>query len=87
MKGLLKFPPMMFVKEVVARILLVSTAAVIIPAVIIYSMPPSFIRLVISTVVCVIMSAIAIYCMGLTSRERYVVTTKIVQMKNKVLKR
>ena len=87
MKGLLKFPPMMFVKEVVARILLVSAAAVIIPAIIVYSMPPSFIRLVISAVVCMIMSAIAIYCIGLTSRERYVVTTKIVQMKNKVLKR
>ena len=87
MKGLLQFPPMMFVKEVVAKILIVSVAAVIIPAITIYSMPPSFIRLVTSVVVCVIMSSIATYCIGLTSRERFVVTTKILQMKNIVLKR
>lgn len=84
MKGLLKFPPMMFFKEVVARILIVSAAAVIIPAIIIYSMPPSLSRLLISIFVCVLMSSIAIYTLGLTSRERYVVASKIMQMKNKV---
>ena len=84
MKGLLKFPPMLFVKEVVTRILIVSAAAVIIPAIIIYGIQPSFIRLVISIFACVLMSSIAIYALGLTSRERMVVSDKIVQMKNKV---
>lgn len=87
MKGLLKFPPIMFIKEVVVRILLVSTVAVIIPAIIIYSMPPSFIRLVISVLVCVLMASTTIYTLGLTSRERIVVSNKIVQMKNKMIKR
>ena len=87
MKGLLKFPPIMFVKEVVARILLVSTATAIIPAIIIYSMPPSFIRLVISVFACVLMASTTIYTLGLTSRERIVVSNKIAQMKNKIIKR
>ena len=78
MKGLLKFPPMMFVKEVVIRIFIVSLASIIVPAIIVSCMPPSFMRLVSSALASVLMSIIAIYCFGLSSRERYVVSSKIV---------
>lgn len=85
MKGLLKFPPMLFVKEVVVKILLVTMAAVAIPAHIIYYMPSSFIRLIFTVIASICMSAISIYCFGLTSNERAVIFSKLIIIKNRLL--
>jgi len=85
MKGLLKFPVMSFIREVVGRILLVAIVSCILPSLVIYMADVSFARLVISTIACLASSVAAVYYIGFDSHERKVITQKVVNIyKNKI---
>ena len=70
MKRMLHFPPMMFVREVLFKILIVTIVATVIPVLLSRQMEEGISRLVVVTVVSIITSAVAVYVVGLKSNER-----------------
>ena len=87
MKGLLNFPVFDFVREVVFRIILVSATALILPSIIIYTMPQSFIRLVVSMIVTVMSVSVFTFFLGLTNNERNKLTSKAMYIMNGKLRK
>lgn len=75
-KKQLGFPQMLFLKEVMLRITLVSIVSFIVPILVIYLMPVSFGRLCISGVIGVISTITAIYLFGLEKEERNIFISK-----------
>lgn len=86
MKGLLHFPVWDFIREVVFRIVLVSAVALILPAVVISTMPQSFARLMISVAVTLLSVVASGYLFGLTGNERSKLIAKGVQLIGKKLR-
>lgn len=87
MKGLLRFPPMMFVKDVVLKIGTVTVGAVIVPLLIFKQMDSTFLRLVVTILVCTLSTCICIYTIGLTRNERIKVKGKVVAIINGKIER
>ena len=83
MKGLMHFPPMLFVRKVVVPMLVVTPVAVILPLVVANSFEESFWRLCLTVIVSLISSSVVIYLVGLTSNERMTVTAKITEFVRK----
>lgn len=83
MKGLLHFPPVLFVKKVIVPMLIVTPAATILPFITANSLAPSFWRLCLTVIVSLISSAASIYLIGLTSNERRAVAKKAADFRNK----
>lgn len=77
MHYLLKFPPMLFVKQVLRPLALTLICSLILPAIIVLFIPPTTLRLFISVVVCIFSTASCAYMVGLTKREREVIKEKI----------
>ena len=78
MKWLLGFPPMLFVKDVAVRILLVTPVAVSVPLAIIYLIPEeSFFRFILTVSVSVLMNSASVYFLGLSRHERSVIKQKL----------
>lgn len=77
MKGLIRFPIMSFINDVIVKIALTTAVALILPLITIHLFEPSLIRLVISTVTCVISSGVAIYLCGLKPAERSKAISKV----------
>lgn len=86
MKGLLDFPVMMFVKDVILRIILASIPPLILPYLCLMYIETSFMRIVIITLLCVIGSCVSVYLLGFTSGERCTITAKIKQLIKSKLK-
>ncbi len=84
MRGLLGFPTMMFIREVVYKVCIVTLVAMLLPLVIELCLEPSFLKLILVSFVCVASSAGSIYLLGLTPSERFFVTSKIMSLKKKV---
>lgn len=78
MKKLIGFPPMLFVREVIYKCLLVTTIAVVFPTVIVLCMNPSILRLVISLIVGCLSSCLTSYFFGLTKGERVYIKNFVV---------
>ena len=83
MRHLCGFPIMMFVKDAVIPILLVSTISIIIPSFIYFTMEQSLIRAAIVTVVSLLSGFGAVYTVGLNKGERVVLRNKINEIFNK----
>ena len=83
MKGLLHFPPVLFVRKVIVPIFIVTLVAVILPLIVVNSFAPSFWRLCLTVVVSLISSLITILLIGLTSGERNTVTKKVLDIGHK----
>lgn len=76
MKGLLHFPPILFVRKVVVPMLIVTPIAIILPYLVVNLLTPSFWRLCITIVASLISSSVTIFFIGLTGSERNVVAEK-----------
>lgn len=77
MKGLLDFPVMLFVKEVLFKISIPTILSLIVPMIIINLWEPSLIRLFATCFVSVCSTGICIFTMGLTAGERQLIVSKI----------
>ncbi len=84
MRGLLDFPIMMFIKDVVFKISTVTLVAIIAPIVIDYLMEESFLKLVVIVLISLISSSLCIYAIGLTKGERVTVSAQIKKITNKI---
>lgn len=81
MKGLLGFPPMMFVKEVIMKIILVTAVAAILPSLIVTVMNPGVGRLSVTLLVSVLGSMLSTFYLGLSTHER---ATIVKNLKNTI---
>ena len=70
MQGLIGFPIMMFVKDVMCRILLVTFFATILPFIMVRNMDSSFTRFLLVSIVCVSSSIVFSILFGISSSER-----------------
>ena len=86
MKGLLHFPPVLFVRKVVVPIVIVTPVAVILPFIVANSFEQSFWRLCLTVVVSLISSSAAIFLIGLTGGERKAVVKKAADFRDKFLR-
>lgn len=86
MKGLLHFPVWDFVREVVFRILPVSLTSVVLPLTVIHFMPQSFMRFVLSVASSILSVLAGTYLFGLTRNERKKLVTKMMGVRNIILK-
>lgn len=77
MKGLLDFPVMLFVKEVLFKISIPTILSLIVPMIIINLWEPSLIRLFATCFVSVCSTGICIFTMGLTAGERQLIVSKV----------
>ena len=66
-----------YLYDVLARIIPVSICGLIIPMAIIYLIPPSFFRIIITGLISVMIIGVAIYFVGLSKNERIIITGKI----------
>ena len=70
MKGLLNFPPMMYIKKVLVVIMPVSLISVVLPYLSLSVMEDSLIRFLLVSVLCIVSTLGAVYLIGLTSNEK-----------------
>ena len=77
MKGLLKFPPMMYIRQVLVVIVPVSISAALFPFVCIRLMDESIYRFFIVSIMCVLCTSVSIYTMGLTINEKNFIINSI----------
>ena len=83
MKGLLQFPPMMFVKDVVWKIVAVTSVAIVIPLLVYKQMDQTFLRLIIIVLVCTLSTCMCVYAIGLTRNERIKIKDKTCNIINR----
>ena len=79
MKGLTGMPPLMFIKDVFLRILIVTPCCLVLPSIVVNTMDESILRLIITTIVTEISSLSAIYYLGLEKSERNYINKIIVK--------
>lgn len=88
LKDMVKLPVMMYVREVLYRVLPVMIICFIIPMMIRYSMQEGWMRLILLSLVSTIVTAVVEYSIGLTKNERKFIVGKInnKNIKDKYLK-
>lgn len=85
-KKLLNFPPILFIREVLLRVLIITPLAVILPSIIIVLIPEeSFGRLIITTLTCLFSISCVIYMFGLSNSERKLIKEKSILAFRKIL--
>lgn len=77
MKELLGFPPMLFIKKVFFKIVIVTMCAVIIPFSIIFWMDSTLLRMFVNIIITFLCVALSSYYLGLTLTEKNFVKSKI----------
>lgn len=78
-KKLLNFPPVLFIREVLLKIIIITPFAVILPYLVIVLMPEeSFERLIITTLTCLFSISCVIYLLGLSNSERTLIKEKAI---------
>ena len=80
LKGLMGFPVMMFVKEVMGRLLIVTPVAFLLPCVIVHCLETSLGRLVLVCLLSMISTCSCIYVFGMGRRERSVLIEKVIHL-------
>lgn len=85
MRGLLGFPVMMFVRDVLWKIVIVTAVSVVLPLLTHELLDESFLRLLAVTSVSIIVSCSCIYGIGLSTREREVVRLKTMAFYHKYI--
>ena len=84
MKGLLHFPIMMFMRQVMWRLLLVSPLSFVLPGLLVFYMDSSWGRLLLVCLISLISFCICVYSLGLERGERVKIKNKaITVLKNK----
>lgn len=84
MKGLFDFPIMMFIKEVVCRLILPTIASLLVPYLICDNSSPNTLRVLIVCISSVIWTGCSIMLLGLTSSERRTILNQIQLLAKKI---
>lgn len=87
MKRLLNFPIMMFVKEVLGKIALPTIASLIVPFIIVITLPMGIWRTLLTVLASVLWTAACSFILGFTRGERMIIMNKTSCMLNKIKSR
>lgn len=85
LRKIIKLPTKPFLKKVYLNIIIVSTLSSIIPVILFKNVPDTLSKLILSSSISVICCIIIIYYIGCNSTERNFISTKIKQIKKKIL--
>lgn len=77
LKSMLGFPVMRYVKEVILPVLIVGSASVIMPLILVYFISPSILRFILVTIISIMSTSCCVYLFGLTKGERSMVVNKV----------
>lgn len=77
MRSMLRFDILLWVKDVLVRVLLPVIPSIILPIFITSTLPETFARFLLSSLTCVLFSLISIYSFGFTKHERQSINSKI----------
>ncbi len=78
------FRPLLFIRDVILKCLVVITLAVPVPALIYTYMPENFYTFVLNVCVCILTSAVVIYYIGCNANERAIIVTTVNKIKSKI---
>lgn len=87
MRGLFLFPIGMYMREVILRIFFTTILAPVIPWLIVYFMPSSFLRVLLTFFASVVWSSICIYICALTKGERVTIMQRVSLIAKKVFRK
>lgn len=79
MNHLISFPPYLFIRQVLLKIVVVTMVALLVPSILSFLLSESIVRLVIMCVVCTLSSISSIYFVGLSHKERLKVSDYVVK--------
>lgn len=77
MRRLLGFPIKLFVSDVVIRVVIVALIAIILPLIVVMTVPSSIWRVLLTICVSLISTSLCVLYIGMTNREREVILSKI----------
>lgn len=86
MKGMLSFPIIMFVKEVIGKITLPFIFSLIIPFIMVITIEPTFLRVILVCLISICWTTLSIIMFGLTKGERITILAKSRSLLNKIFK-
>lgn len=87
LKGMIEISLRYYIKHVLLNVLTVSFASTIFPSIIYYSYAPSIFRLLLIIFIGSISTLVSIYFIGCNSTEQNFITSKVVLLKNMLLRR
>lgn len=83
MQGLMNFPVMLYIREVIAKISSVVLLALPLPLIVYFSLDYGVIRFFLCSFICVLSSITSIYAVGLSTSEKQFIQSKLKQIVNK----
>lgn len=85
LKGMIELPVIMFLDKVILKDILVALSACALPLLLVLFLDVSFLRFLLTSIVCVFSTALAIFLFGLTIQEKKVFKAALIKIKNKNL--
>ena len=79
-----EFRPLLFIRDVILKCLMVSLFAVPIPVLVYIYLPENFYTFVLNVCICVLSSAVVIYYIGCNANERTIIVSAINKIKNQI---
>jgi Na+-driven multidrug efflux pump len=79
-----EFRPLLFIRDVILKCLMVSLFAVPIPVLVYIYLPENFYTFVLNVCICVLSSAVVIYYIGCNASERTIIVSAINKIKNQI---
>ena len=79
-----EFKPLLFIRDVILKCLVVIVFAVPIPVLVYIYLPENFYTFILNVCLCVLSSAIVIYYIGCNANERAIIVTTVNKLKNKI---
>ena len=78
------FKPLLFIRDVILKCLVVTLLAVPIPALLYIYLPENFYTFVLNVCVCILSSVIVVYFIGCNANERAIIVSAVNRIKNKI---
>ena len=78
------FKPLLFIRDVILKCLVVIVLAVPVPAFLYFYLPENFYTFILNVCVCMLCSAVVMYYVGCNSDERAIIVSAINKIKNKI---
>lgn len=77
----------MFIKDVIGRTHVVTLFSIVIPLTVVFLLPPTFGRLILTFVLSMSVTGITAYCIGLNKIEKGMINRQLLKIKNKIIKK
>lgn len=87
LKDMIHLPVILYIKQVYLNVIVVSLASIIVPLLMHLYIDGSFLYFILNSIICLFCTIITIYYIGCTKQERHLIDSKIIVLRNKILKK